>query len=152
MKLHALAAFLLFSVTAVFAADDARLQAVTAADDARVAAMKNPDAAKLGAIFSDELHYAHSSGTVDTKATFIDALVSGKSKYVGIDYTDRAFTFPCEDIALMNGRARVQVHSAKGQMDAILAYLAVWRLEDGKWRFLAWQSCKVPPPADASAK
>jgi len=23
----------------------------------------------------------------------------------------------------------------------------VWRLEGGKWRFLAWQSCRLPEPA-----
>jgi hypothetical protein len=26
-----------------------------------------------------------------------------------------------------------------------LNFLAVWRQEKGKWRFLAWQSCKNPP-------
>jgi len=30
-----------------------------------------------------------------------------------------------------------------------LNYLAVWRQEGGRWRFLAWQSCKNPSPADA---
>ena len=30
-------------------------------------------------------------------------------------------------------------------MDAVLSFLAVWREEKGQWRFLAWQSCKLPP-------
>jgi len=30
-----------------------------------------------------------------------------------------------------------------------LNYLAVYREENGKWRFLAWQSCKNPPEAEA---
>jgi hypothetical protein len=25
-----------------------------------------------------------------------------------------------------------------------LSYLAVWRQEGGQWRFLAWQSCRMP--------
>jgi len=29
-------------------------------------------------------------------------------------------------------------------MDSVLSFLAVWREENGKWRFLAWQSCKLP--------
>jgi len=29
-------------------------------------------------------------------------------------------------------------------MDSVLSYLAVWREENGQWRFLAWQSCKLP--------
>lgn len=116
-----------------------------ALDDARVAAMKAADKGKLESLLSDELHYAHSSGLVETKAEFITAVTSGKLKYNGIDYEERHFTFPAPGVAMMTGRARVQAVSAKGPMDAVLAYLAVWRKEDGQWKFLAWQSCKLPP-------
>lgn len=126
-------------------ADEAKLAAVSAADDARVAAMKAADKDKLTAIFSDELRYAHSSGVVDLKAGFIDILVSGKTKYVGYDIVERNFTFPAPGIALMSGQSRVQAESAKGKMDSVLSYLAVWREEGGQWKFLAWQSCKLPP-------
>ncbi len=134
---------------AVQAADDSQLAALTKADDARVAAMKTADREKLTAIFSDDLRYAHSSGTVDAKTSFIDVLATGKTKYVGIDYLDRQFTFPAPNIALMTGQARVQAITASGQMDSVLAFLAVWREEKGQWRFLAWQSCKLPPVAPA---
>ena len=119
-----------------------------AADDARVAAMKAADQGKLEAALSDELHYAHSSGLVETKAEFIAAVTGGKLKYEGIDYEERKFTFPSSEVAMMTGRARVQAVSAKGPMDAVLAYLAVWRKEGGQWKFLAWQSCKLPPVAN----
>lgn len=132
------------------AADDPRLAKVTAADDDRVAAMRAGDRAKLTAIFSDELRYSHSSGNVDDKTSFTEALTSGRTKYTGIDYEDRKFTFPAPGIALMTGRAHVQVESANGRNDMILAFLAVWREEQGQWRFLAWQSCKLPAPAPAS--
>jgi hypothetical protein len=122
------------------------LPAVTAADNARVAAFKQPTAEKLGEIFSDELHYAHSSGVVDTKASFIQVLTSGKTRYLGIDYEQRDFTFPVPGIALMTGRARIQADTGEAHMDSVLSFLAVWRLENGQWRFLAWQSCKLPPP------
>ncbi len=128
-------------------AQDAKLAAVSAADDARIAAMKSPDRDKLAAVFSDELRYAHSSGVVDTKAGFIDILVTGKTKYVGYDIEERAFTFPVPGIALMSGRTRVQAESSNGKMDSVLSYLGVWREENGQWRFLAWQSCKLPPAA-----
>ena len=132
------------------AADDPRLAKVTSADDGRVTAMRAGDRAKLTAIFSDELRYSHSSGNVDDKTSFTEALTSGRSKYTGIDYEERKFTFPAPGIALMTGRARVQVESANGKNDMILAFLGVWREEQGQWRFLAWQSCKVPPPTPAA--
>jgi hypothetical protein len=127
-------------------AEDAPLAAVKAADDARVTAMKSPDRDKLSAIFSDELRYAHSSGVVDTKTSFIDALLKGTTKYQAIDYVERNFTFPAPGIALMTGSANLKIGTPTGTIEPTLAFLAVWRLESGQWRFLAWQSCKLTPP------
>lgn len=127
------------------AEDSALLLAVKAADKARVAAMQSGDRDKLTAIFSDELRYAHSTGVVDTKASFIEVLTSGKTKYVGYDYEEQNFTFPAPGVALMSGRAHVKAETATGTMDSVLSFLAVWREEKGQWRFLAWQSCKLPP-------
>ncbi len=137
-----LALALLFFLAPALLADEA--SAVRAADDARVAAMRQPDRAALEEIFSDALHYAHSNGVIDTKASLIEILVSGKARYLGYDHVDREFRFPAPGIALMTGRARIQAESAKGAMDSVLSYLAVWREEDGKWKFLAWQSCRLP--------
>lgn len=118
--------------------------AVRAADESRIAAMRDGDRNALEEIFSDQLRYAHSSGTIDTKSSFIEVLTSGKTKYLGYEHVERAFTFPAPGMALMNGKAKVKVSSEKGEMDLVLAYLAVWREENGKWRFLAWQSCRLP--------
>lgn len=118
---------------------------LTAADKARVAAMKAADKGRLEALLSEELHYAHSSGVVETKAMFVEAVTSGKLKYEGIDYEERKFTFPAPGVAMMTGRARVRAVSGKGPMDAVLAFLAVWRQEGEEWKFLAWQSCRLPP-------
>lgn len=131
------------------AAEDQRTARLNAADDARIAAMKSPAQEKLAAIFSDELHYAHSNGLVDTKTSFIEALVSGRSKYLGYDLEERKFTFPAPGIALMTGRTRIRVENATGTVEATLNYLGVWREEQGQWRFLAWQSCRLPAPAPA---
>ncbi|MBL9144657.1 MAG: nuclear transport factor 2 family protein [Verrucomicrobiaceae bacterium] len=127
------------------AEDNALLAAVKAADESRVVAMQSADRDKLTAIFSDELRYAHSTGVVDTKTSFIDVITSGKTKYVGYDYEEQNFTFPAPGIALMSGRAHVKAETATGTMDSVLSFLAVWREEKGQWRFLAWQSCKLPP-------
>ena len=142
MSLRAFLVVLVLGLVMPAGAED--VAALVAADEVRVAAMKAADQASLEKIFSDELHYAHSSGVVDTKAAFVEALTTGKTKYVGIDYEERKFTFPAPGVALMTGRARVQAVSAKGPMDAVLSYLAVWRKEEGEWKFLAWQSCKLP--------
>ena len=134
-----------FVAIQVLAEDHPSLATVKAADAARVAAMQSGDRDKLEAIFSDELRYAHSNGIVDTKSSFVEILTAGKTKYVGYDYEEQNFTFPAPGVALMSGRAHVKAVSSNGTMDSVLAFLAVWREENGKWRFLAWQSCKLPP-------
>jgi len=139
-----LASLVFFIVVPAFAEENPSLVAVKAADKARVAAMQSPDREKLSAIFSDELRYAHSNGVVDTKASFIGILTAGKTKYVGYDYEEQSFSFPAPGIALMSGRAHVKAETAGGTMDSVLSFLAVWREENGQWRFLAWQSCKLP--------
>lgn len=133
-------------VTVISFAEEAPLAAVQAADDARLAAMKSPDRDKLSAIFSDELRYSHSTGVVDTKSSFIAVLLKGTTKYLAVDYVERKFTFPAPGIALMTGSAKFKIGTEAGNIEPTLAFLAVWRLENGQWRFLAWQSCKLPAP------
>lgn len=118
--------------------------AVRAADEARIAAMRTPDRTELEAIFSDQLRYIHSNGIIDTKASFVELLASGKSKYLAYEHLERDFTFPAPGIALMNGKAKLRVASETGELDLKLSYLAVWRQEKGEWKFLAWQSCRLP--------
>ena len=147
MKTHlsSLLCLLAFQVCAlVQAADDPRLPALQAADDARVAAMKAPTKENLAAILSEELHYCHANGKVDTNATFTEALLSGHLKYEAVEYQERTFTFPAPKIALMAGKAHMKAGTGPGALDAIMSYLAVWREENGHWHFLAWQSSKLP--------
>ncbi len=139
-----LTALLLAPLASLHAADDVRL-AVQSADDARIAAMSSPTRDQLAAIFSDDLRYAHSTGAVDTKTSFIDTLTSGKTKYLRFDYLEREFSFPAPDIALMTGRVGIRAATAEGEVENALSFLAVWRMEKGQWRFLAWQSCKLLP-------
>lgn len=131
------------------AADDAVLAAVRAADEERMAATKAGDRARLDAVFSDELHYAHSSGKVDTKATYIDSLVRRVTVYEKFDYQTRDFRVAAPGVVLMSGRVLIDVTTASGKQKNDLNFLAVWREEKGRWRFLAWQSCKNPPAAEA---
>lgn len=146
-------AFLAFTLLPLRAADDAALKALQTADDERVAATMSGDRSRLSAIYSDDLHYTHSSGATDTKASYIEALTTGRLKYVGWEYQERNFSFPSPGIALMNGRAHVKVGKADGSTaEMILSFLAVWREEKGQWHFLAWQSGKLPDPAAAAQK
>lgn len=125
--------------------DDATT-AVLEADDARIAATTKADEAALEEILDDDLHYAHSNGAVDTKESFIEQVVAGRLKYLEYEPIEREVTFPRAGIALVTGRARVVVESGKGRSEFTLSHLAVWRELAGEWKFLAWQSSRLPMP------
>lgn len=118
-----------------------------AADDERVAAIIAADPARLAAILSDELHYAHSNGLIDTKASFIESLTSRRTVYKSFEYVRHRFIPAAPGVVLMTGRVLVRIGNAEGERLLDLNFLAVWREEGGRWRFLAWQSCRNPPAA-----
>ena len=133
------------------AADDEKIiAAVNAADAERVAAVKAGDGSRLDAIFSDDLRYAHSSGHVDTKASYMKALTSHNTVYESYDYKEQKFLNAAPGIVLMTGRVLIHSRNAQGGHDLDLNFLAVWREERGQWRFLSWQSCANPPAAPAA--
>lgn len=121
------------------------IAAVTAADDERAGALIAADRARLDAILSDDLRYAHSSGAVDNKNSYLEAVIAGRAFYGGFDYRERTFNPVAPGIVLMSGRVIIQSRNNQQPSVLDLNYLAVWREENGKWRFLAWQSCKNPP-------
>lgn len=143
---------ILLSALIARANDDAVIAAVRAADDERVAATMAADPARMDAIFSDQLHYAHSSGKIDTKKSYVDSLLARSTVYTGYDYKQRDFLVAAPDITLMTAHVIIKAGSPTAQNTNDLNILAVWRKEGGKWRFLAWQSCKNPPPAAPVAK
>jgi len=138
---------ILFSAVWLRAADSPEVAALRAADDERVAAILASDAARLDAIFSDDLGYTHSNGKHDTKKSYTQSLLSGKTVYRVYNYLERDFRVVSPDIALET--AHVLINSVNGTTEVKndLSILAVWRKEGGKWRFLAWQSAKLPAPA-----
>jgi hypothetical protein len=125
--------------------------ALAAADDERLAATQAADRSRLEAIFSDELYYAHSSGKIDNKASLIKSLVSRVSVYESFNYKERKFTVIGPGLATMTGRVLVKVGPPGKPNELDLSILAIWREENGKWRFLAWQSCRMPAPVAAPA-
>ena len=131
---------------------DRVIAAATAADNERLAATKAGDKTRLDAIFSDGLHYAHSSGKIDTKASYMASLVTRATVYESFDYQERKFTVLAPGIAQMTGRVLIKATNNGARSDNDLNFLAIWREENGRWRFLAWQSCKNLPPAHPAKK
>jgi len=143
---RSLALLLVFCAAALSHAADL-VAAVRAADDERVAAILAADPKRLDAIFSNDLHYAHSNGKIDTKKSYLESLVSKSTVYSSYEYVQRDFFVASPDVVLMTAHILLKAGAPDKQTPNDLNVLAVFRNEGGHWRFLAWQSCKNPPPA-----
>jgi hypothetical protein len=114
--------------------------AVSAAVEALRKAMIAGDRAALGSLAMDELSYGHSSGRLENKAEFIEALASGKSGFSAIELSDQSVNV-IDRIALVrhvfNGTRRKEGDRMK------LAILTVWLQQQDQWKLLARQAARL---------
>ena len=103
-------------------------------------AMVAADKSALDKLTLPELSYGHSSGRLENKAEFIEALVSGKSGFSAIELSDQTVNV-VDKIALVrhvfNGTRRKEGDKMK------LSILTVWLQQQDQWKLLARQAAKL---------
>ena len=124
-------------------AENPEMAAVRQADDTRISASIAADRAMLESVYSDQLTYSHASGRLDGKQSLVHAIAVGEVRYLKFSYEERRFIPVAPDIMLMAGRCRIKSVNHGLPVDDSLSFLAVWRKENGAWRFLAWHSSHV---------
>ena len=132
--------FLFAAAVSLAAADlnpDARQ--VMAAMESCKKAMIGRDGATLDKLLSDDLMYVHSAGAVETKAHFMEAIVSGKSITEKLEFTDPVVRV-YGNTAIVRGRVDLW-HSATNIVN--MDVLHVWVKGPGGWRMVARQATKL---------
>jgi ketosteroid isomerase-like protein len=123
-------------------AQDQEEQSVAKAVENLRNALINPNKATLDRLAADELSYGHSSGMIQNKAEFIEALTSGKSDFVTIELTGQT-------VKVVGNTAIVRhLFSATtndgGKPGAVkLSILLVWQKQKDEWKLLARQAVKI---------
>jgi len=112
---------------------------ILAMEDRRIAAMTSGDVAALDEILADDLIYTHTTARLDTKASFIDAIKTGRSNYKAMERTDVKVR-DLGDTAVVTGHASIHV----GDNHFNARYLDVYAKRNGSWQMIAWQSTRVP--------
>jgi hypothetical protein len=136
---------------ASFAKDESREQAVKTAELARFKANVDADAKALGLLLADDLDYVHSNGDIDTKASFIESLTSGRRDYISMSANIQKVRF-FGDIAIVRGTAKVTVADHGQSHDLDLGYSDTWVWKDQRWQMTAWHSSRYAAPAPQPAK
>jgi hypothetical protein len=108
-------------------------------------ALVDPDKATLDKLTMNELSYGHSSGLIQDKAAFEEALLSGASDFVSIDLSDQTMKVVGNTAWVRHNLSAVTNDGGKPG-EAHLSVLLVWMKQKGQWRLLARQAVKVVQP------
>ena len=117
--------------------------AISALEDRRYAAAVADDYAALDELLSDRLVYTHSNASVDTKASFIESLRSGRLKYRAIRRLEENITL-YNDTAIISSHVNLDITAAGADRTINARATIVWVRDGDAWRFAAWQSTPVP--------
>ncbi len=117
-------------------------QEIRALEDQRFQAMIAGDAATLERLLSDQLVYTHSNAGVDSKASLVDGIRTGRFAYQRIERPDQAIVVHGET-AVVAGHARMELGGANPRT-LNLRYTDVWVKGPGGWQMVAWQSTPIP--------
>ena len=115
---------------------------VTAAVEMLKQAMVDGDKVQLEYIAAPELSYGHSSGKVEDKAAFVDALTSGKSDFVAIDLTEQTIRV-IGNTAIVRHILTAKTNDNGTPGNAHIRILLVWQKQQGKWKLIARQAVKM---------
>lgn len=117
----------------------------TRAEDARYAAQTSNDFVAMDKLLGADLVYIHSSGVVDSKASFLEVLRSGTTRYRSMrrrEVTVR--TYGC--VALITGTADFEITSRGQDLALQLRFLSAWVKRPTGVQFVSWNSARVTPP------
>jgi hypothetical protein len=116
--------------------------AVARAVDGLAKAMIAVDKSALDSLIAEELNYGHSSPKLDTKASFIDSLVTRKSAFKTIDFTKQAIQV-VGDIAIVRAHFSSDTEPEGKPGHVELEVLMIWQKRGGAWKLLARQAYKI---------
>jgi ketosteroid isomerase-like protein len=111
-------------------------------EDDRLSAMVRGDIAALEAMTHDQLLYTHASGNVDTKATWLAAMQSGRTRYKSTQCDDVQIRI-LGDAALVTGKAVFDVEINGQPRTLKMKFLNVWSKTSEGWKFAAWQATPI---------
>lgn len=116
-------------------------QAVLKLEQQWVDALVKADVAALETLYHDDLVYTHSSGVVDTKASYIDAIKSGKTKYESFARDDIRVRLH-GDTAIVTCRSVIKVNNNTINVRYIHVYMKQKGAKGG-WKMVAHQATRL---------
>jgi len=112
-------------------------------ENRRYAAMVDGDLAALDELLSDDVMYAHSDASVDSKASYLEMLRTGALVYHELEHTTEAVVSR-PGVVIVGGTMSGSIHMNGIAKTLNSRVAAVWIAEDGRWRLAAFQPTPIP--------
>jgi hypothetical protein len=134
--------FAIFNASHVCFAQSADEKQVAEAVETLRKAMIDPDKKLLESIVFDQLSYGHSSGKVENKAEFVEALVSNKSDFHTIELSNQTIQI-IGKTAVVRHNLNATTSNSGVPGTAKIAILLVFQKSGKNWLLLARQAVKI---------
>lgn len=106
-------------------------------------AMMNADKAVLENIASEDLSYGHSSGTLEDKAAFVNAIASRKNEFLKIDFPDLSVKFTKNNTAIVRHKIVGDTRNDGKPGTVNIGVLEIFEKQKGQWKMIARQAYKL---------
>lgn len=104
--------------------------------------MITPDKEALDALVGAELHYGHSDGDLEDKATFIETLMSKKSDFLSIELSQQTINL-YSNTAVVRHILKAATFDDQIPRNIKLLILSVWNRSNDSWKIVARQAVKT---------
>lgn len=138
MKKLIFAVMLLMSALAA-SAQESTEQQILKLEEQWTQGLIKADAAFLEQLYTDDIVYTHTNGTVNNKTEVLSGIKSGKAKYLSVERSDVKVQSH-GDMAIVTFRAVIRVNT----VTLPSRILHVFVRQNGAWRMAAYQSTRLP--------
>ncbi len=119
-------------------------KAVTDAVENMRLAMLSGEKSSLEKVGLPSLSYGHSSGRVENNAEFVNAIVTGKSKFETLNLSDQTVQID-GDVAIVRHILQAKTNDSGKPGDVKIGVMLVMKKDNaGAWKLLARQAYKLP--------
>ncbi|MFI2744167.1 nuclear transport factor 2 family protein [Zhouia sp. PK063] len=106
-------------------------------------ALINPTKSTLDVLTSDDLDYWHSTGKHETKNQFMLSLLSGKSDFVTLEFSDQKISVH-KNFAIVHQTLEGDTKDDGIKGHVKIGNILVWEKNGEQWKLVARQAYKLP--------
>jgi ketosteroid isomerase-like protein len=116
---------------------------IRAAEQTWSKAILAKDTSTLQNLLADGLIYAHSTGIVDTKSSYLAKIAGGGLKYLAVEFESMTVN-SYGTTAVMFAHMHIRGINQNGPFDDRMLMMHVWHKNGRDWQLVAHQTTKIP--------